>query len=83
MKQLIIMAIPFMVALSGQNAFAGKVEDVQAAVKKSCSKDVASDEALRLVKNLYLSCTPGAQVELDGGCKVPCLKDNAGAVVGQ
>lgn len=83
MKKLIIMALPLWMALTSQNALAGKVEDVQAAVKKSCSKDVASDEALRMVKNLYLSCTPGSTVELDGGCKVPCLKDNAGAVIGQ
>lgn len=67
--------------LSAGTASAGKVEDVQAAVKKACSKDVPNADALRLVKDLFLSCTPGANVSVDG-CQVPCLKGNAGAVVG-
>ena len=69
--------------LMGSSAHAGKVESVQEAVKKSCAKDIPSDEALGLVKNLFLSCTPGSKVDLDGGCSVDCLKQNSGAVVGQ
>lgn len=65
-----------------QPSFAGKVEDVQAAVKAACAKDLPSADALRLVKDLFLSCTPGTQVDA-GGCQVKCLKENAGAVVGQ
>lgn len=68
--------------MSAGTASAGKVEDVQAAVKKACSKDVANADALRLVKDLFLSCTAGSQVSVEG-CQVPCLKDNAGAVVGK
>lgn len=65
----------------GSSAHAGKVEDVQAAVKAACGKDVANADALRLVKTLFLSCTPGTKVDADG-CQVSCLKENTGAVVG-
>lgn len=80
MKRLsvLLMATAMVASL---NAHAGKVEDVQAAVKKSCGKDVNSSDALRLVKDLFLSCTPGAKVDVEG-CQVGCLKENAGAVVG-
>jgi 20S proteasome alpha/beta subunit len=81
MKQMVVVVA---VALScvGNYAFAGKVEDVMAEVKKSCSKDIPKEDALRLVKNLFLSCVPGDKVDVDG-CKVACLKENSGAVVGQ
>jgi len=83
MRKLILLMASLSIVFLALSAHAGKVEDVQAAVKKSCGKDVDSGEALRLVKNLFLSCVPGAKVELDGGCKVDCLKENSGAVVGQ
>jgi len=83
MKKMVLMMATLSIIFSALSAHAGKVEDVQAAVKKSCAKDVPGDEALRLVKNLFLSCVPGSKVELDGGCKVDCLKENSGAVVGQ
>ena len=67
--------------LMASPAHAGKVEDVQAAVKKACGKDVANGDALRLVKALFLSCNKGDKVDADG-CQVECLKENAGAVVG-
>lgn len=83
MKKWVLSALSLMLVLSGKSAFAeGKVEAVQTAVKKACSKDMPNDEALRQVKNLFLSCVPGDKVDVDG-CKVPCLKENAGAVVGQ
>jgi len=63
-------------------ANAGKVDDVKAALKSQCSKDVADSDALRMVKELYMNCTPDTKVDIDG-CKVTCLKANAGAVVGQ
>lgn len=81
MKKLLTAMIA-VVAFSSP-AFAGKVESVQEAVKKSCGKDIPQDEALRLVKNLFLSCAPGTKVDLDGGCQADCLKENSGAVVGQ
>lgn len=77
----LISAFLLVASFSGSIAHAGKVEDVQAAVKKACSKDVASADALRLVKTLFLSCTPGQKVDADG-CQVTCLKENTGAVVG-
>lgn len=75
-------AFCILLVMTAQNAFAGKVEDVQAAIKKSCSKDVSNADALRLVKQLFLSCTPGQKTDADG-CSVDCLKGNAGSVVGQ
>lgn len=81
MKQRILFALLICSFGFGGVAHAGKVEDVQAAMKKSCGKDVANADALRLVKALFLSCTPGQKVDADG-CQVDCLKDNAGAVVG-
>jgi hypothetical protein len=82
MKRIISISLLMTAALSSVPAYAGKVESVQEAIKKSCSKDVPSDEALRLVKSLFSSCVPGSKVEVDG-CKVDCLKENSGAVVGQ
>lgn len=73
-----IVAVMFM----GPYAHAGKVDDVQSAVKSACGKDLGKDEALRLVKDLFLSCVPGDKVDVSG-CAVGCLKANEGAVVGK
>lgn len=83
MAKWVLSTLTVVTFLASHQALAeGKVEQVQAAVKKACSKDLANDEALRQVKNLFLSCVPGDKVDVDG-CKVPCLKENSGAVVGQ
>lgn len=82
MKKTIMVMAALPIMLAGQMAFAGKVEDVQAEVKKACGKDLPKEDALRMVKNLFLSCVPGDKVDVDG-CKVSCLKENSGAVVGQ
>lgn len=79
LKKIVIVLT---VLLAGLSAEAGKVENVQEEVKKSCGKDITSDEALKMVKSMYLSCTPGTKVDTDLGCKVQCLKENSGAVVG-
>jgi hypothetical protein len=78
----VVVVVAVAISFAGNFAFAGKVEDVMAEVKKSCSKDIPKEDALRLVKNLYLACVPGDKVDVDG-CKVSCLKENSGAVVGQ
>ena len=72
----------FALAMSS-SAQAGKIEAVQDIVKKECGKVLASEEALRLVKELFLSCVPSTKVEIQGLCKVSCLRENAGVVVGQ
>lgn len=82
MVRTVSVSLLLAAALLSAPAHAGKVESVQEAMKKACSKDVPNDEALRLVKNLFLSCVPGSKVDIDG-CKVDCLKENSGAVVGQ
>ena len=81
MKKWVVTTLALCTLFSGSLAFAGKVESVQEAVKKACSKDIPSDAALKLVKNLFLSCVPGDKVDVDG-CKVACLKENSGAVMG-
>lgn len=78
----LIKFIFFSVLLQFSTAQAGKVEDVQAAVKEACSKDIDKAEALRLVKTLALNCIPGSKVDVTG-CDVKCLKENTGSVVGQ
>lgn len=79
-KFLIVLSAIAAITLSPA-AYAGKVEDVQAAIKKTCGKDVSNADALRLVKAAFLSCTPGQKVDADG-CEISCLKENSGAVVG-
>ena len=64
-------------------AKAGKIEVVQESIQKSCGKSISSDEALRLVKDLYLNCVPNSKVEIEEKCQVACLKINSGSVVGQ
>lgn len=77
-KQLLFVVL----FLTGSVTFAGKVEDIQGAVKTQCKKELSSADALKLVKNLFMSCTSGSDVDVDG-CKVKCLKANDGAVVGK
>lgn len=62
---------------------AGKVENVQDAMKKQCKKKVSYDEALRLMRSLYLSCIPETKVKISSACSVECLKSNSGAVLGR
>ncbi|WII70646.1 hypothetical protein QJS83_09265 [Bdellovibrio sp. 22V] len=61
-------------------AYAGKVESVQEALVKQCQRKVSNEEALSLVRSLYLSCIPGTLVKVDETCKVICLKPNSGVI---
>ncbi len=63
-------------------SMAGKVEEAQKVVKDTCAKDIDKDTAVRLVKELFLSCSPGSKVDVQG-CSVPCQKSTSGAVIGQ
>lgn len=80
MKKIALIAL--LCSFYAPTSWGGKAEEVQESIKKVCGKDIAQDEALRLVKNLFLSCAPGQKVDING-CQVPCMKNNAGAVVGQ
>ncbi|MFZ3230390.1 MAG: hypothetical protein WA160_09305 [Pseudobdellovibrio sp.] len=82
MRRYVVVASASIFMLIGSLAHAGKVEDVQGAMKKDCQKDVSSADALRMVKDLFLSCTSGSKIAIEG-CQVTCLKENAGAVVGK
>ena len=61
---------------------AGIIQEVQVAVRSACKKELNDEDALRLVKDLYLFCVAGQNVEIDN-CNVPCMKQTAGAVVGK
>lgn len=75
----LLVAIYF---IFGQSAFAGKIDDVQTQLMVDCHKEISSQQALPLVKTLFLTCTPKTKVVIDG-CNVNCLKGNIGAVVGK
>jgi hypothetical protein len=82
MKLTLSITLVLIAALASPYAHAGKVEDVQTAMKKACGKDVPNDEALRFVKDLFLSCVAKSKVDI-AGCKVDCLKGAGGAEMGQ
>ncbi len=76
------LALIFLISFSQAAFTQGKVDSVKAAMKKNCNKAVPNEEALRLVRTLYLSCIPGENLEVDG-CKVTCLKENVGTILGR
>ncbi|HEX7674775.1 MAG TPA: hypothetical protein VF412_11425 [Bdellovibrio sp.] len=83
MRRVILLIAIFNTFLAIQPAHAGKTEDIQAEVKKVCGKDISSNDALRLVKQLYLACTEGTKVEVEAGCSLNCMKSAGGKVIGQ
>lgn len=62
---------------------AGKIEDIIAAVKSECGKEMTKEEAIRSVKSVYVTCTPGDTVDLGEGCRIKCKKQSGGGVLGQ
>lgn len=78
-----MLRIMFVLAalLATSPSHAGRIETVKETVKNTCNKEVDDKTALDLVKKAFLSCTPGQDVDA-GGCKIKCLKENSGAVVG-
>jgi len=83
MRRFFVVSSASILLLMSSLAHAGKVEDVQGAFKSApgCGKDIPGDVALRLVKDLFMSCTPDTDVDVEG-CKVKCLKKNEGKVTG-
>ena len=76
MKNMLMLGTSMMVLVWASPAFADKVDDVKKAIAEApgCNnKTVSNSDALRYVKDLFLKCTPGQEVEVDG-CKVMCLK---------
>jgi hypothetical protein len=65
-----------------QPAHAGKLEVVKDIVKSACRKDVDDNQALRLVKKVYLTCISGQDIEVEDGCKIKCLRENTGSIIG-
>ncbi|MGE9744917.1 hypothetical protein AB1A81_02290 [Bdellovibrio bacteriovorus] len=72
----------FMV-LGPTSAYAGKVESIQEVIEKKCRKKISYEEALSLIRPLYLTCVPGTKVTVYDSCQVKCLKPNSGAVIGR
>jgi hypothetical protein len=62
---------------------AGKIDDIVAAVKAECKKDLTKEEAVRAMKSVFVTCTPGGMVDLDGSCRIKCLKQSGGGVLGE
>lgn len=83
MKKYVSFTILMIFLAASPNARAGKVENVQDAMKKQCKQKVSYDEALRLMRSLYLSCIPDTKVKISSSCSVECLKSNSGAVLGR
>ncbi len=71
------------VVLGPTSAYAGKVESIQEVIEKECKKKISYEEALSMIRPLYLTCVPGTKVTVYEICQVKCLKSNAGAVIGR
>ncbi|UXR64953.1 hypothetical protein EZJ49_01650 [Bdellovibrio bacteriovorus] len=77
------LALLSVVSLWALPAQAGKVESVQELLMETCKKKVSYEQALVLIRPLYLTCVPGTKVAVGEKCQVKCLKPNAGAVIGR
>lgn len=75
-------AIVFLISLIvGQNSYGGKIDQVKVAVKSACNKDLGDTEIMESVIKAF-DCTSGTDVTVTG-CKIKCLKENSGSVVGK
>ena len=83
MKYVNRFLIGLAISSTSVSVHAGIIESVQGIIKNKCAKELASDEALRLVKVLYLNCVPKTKVEVFDSCMVECLRENTGGLVGQ
>jgi hypothetical protein len=52
-------------------------------VKAECRKDITSEEAVRHVKTVYVSCIPGGTADLGDGCQIKCKRQSGGGVLGR
>ncbi|WP_235046232.1 hypothetical protein [Bdellovibrio bacteriovorus] len=77
------MLVMTFVVLGPASAYAGKVESIQEVIVQECKKKISYEEALSLIRPLYLTCVPGTKVTVYDSCQVKCLKSNAGAVIGR
>lgn len=82
MKLLLLAGIMGLM-LGPSSASAGKVESIQEVVSQECKKRISYEEALSLIRPMYLTCVPGTKVKVYGKCQVKCLKANSGAVIGR
>ncbi|PWU12254.1 MAG: hypothetical protein C5B49_16620 [Bdellovibrio sp.] len=73
----------FLLPFLASTARAGKVDQVREAVKNSCQKrELKENEILEAVLKAF-DCTPGTEVQVVVECKIKCLRENAGNVVGK
>ncbi|MGZ3691486.1 MAG: hypothetical protein ACXVAX_08280 [Pseudobdellovibrio sp.] len=79
MKRLIYIAI--LSTILGAPAYAGKVDTVKKAVKDSCNKELPDSDLMEAIVKAY-DCTAGTSVKV-ADCKISCLKENGGFVVGK
>ena len=79
----LVLGIALAVVLGSLPAKASKVESVQDLLMTSCKKKVSYEQALALIRPLYLTCVPGTKVTVGEKCQVKCLKANSGALIGR
>jgi hypothetical protein len=79
-RKILLACILVVVALP---ASAGRIEDIIASVKAECRKDITSEEAVRHVKTVYVSCIPGGTADLGDGCQIKCKRQSGGGVLGR
>jgi hypothetical protein len=81
MRRLTIVIILGLTVFHFPQAHAGKVATVKQAVKDKCNKDIPVDILLASVVRAY-DCQPNEEVTI-ASCKIKCLKDDSGNVVGR
>ncbi|UOF01393.1 hypothetical protein [Bdellovibrio reynosensis] len=81
MKTMIFVLSILFFPLSFANP--GKIETVKEVLMAECNMSVTDEEALRHIRQLYLSCIPDSEVDIREGCTVKCLKTSPGMVIGR
>jgi hypothetical protein len=76
-RGIVLLAL---LAISSE-AFAGKVDKVKKAVRDQCNKEIPIETLVTAVIRAY-ECAPDREVTI-AGCKIKCLKDDDGSVVGK
>ncbi|XGC81295.1 hypothetical protein ACES2L_02210 [Bdellovibrio bacteriovorus] len=75
----IVVCTLLFIAIKSNAGFAGnsgKTGTIQEVLESECKMKATDEEALLLIRALYLTCVPGTKVFLDENCEVRCLKSN-------
>ena len=61
---------------------AGRIDAVKMEVLRSCGRNLDDKQALSMVKMMFFNCGAGQKVDTATGCKVRCLNENPGVIIG-